>query len=159
MAVSPFLKRGFQLLRDGKVDDLLSELGHIDDGGVAIRPFLPYLVRVAVFSGPASGELVDRRSAILAVVTGLESAQSILSSVSVDLEKLRHDISSEKQLRSKQAASGASSHESVLLQSIERSLEVEFDRADSNRKLRLFMCELLRLVWLVSSVDINYQFS
>lgn len=149
MSVSPFLRRGFLLLRDGKVQDLLGELGHLNDGGEALRPFLPHLVRLVVFSRPdttTSSECIARNTAVLSIITGLEAAQPILSSVSVDVEKLKHDVLSEKQLRAKQATSGGLSQESVLVQSIKGPLEVEFDQADPDRKLRLFMCELLRLI-------------
>ncbi|XP_065193206.1 integrator complex subunit 2-like isoform X2 [Sycon ciliatum] len=155
MNLSPELKRGFHLLRDGDVERLVAELGYLGDNGQALRPFLPFLVRVALMQNPecSSSEDASRvQFSILAAIGELEAVNSIVASLSFDRDDMRRDVEKEKLMRSKQISSGGlPDQDSHLIQGLKQPIEVEFEQAHPTRKLRLFMCELLRLVSVANS--------
>lgn len=106
-----------------------------------IRPVLPCLVRMSLISPlDNTKECADGRKEILTLLSGIELVNSIVALLSIDFHALESDVKKEQQLRQKL---GSSQTESILIQSLQNGLALEFERSDSTRRLRLVLSELL----------------
>ncbi|XP_068086623.1 integrator complex subunit 2 [Anabrus simplex] len=106
-----------------------------------IRPILPCLVRMSLISPlDNTRECAEGRKEILTLLSGIELVNSIVALLSIDFHALESDVKKEQQLRQKL---GSSQTDSVLVQSLQNGLALEFERSDSTRRLRLVLSELL----------------
>ncbi|PNF24457.1 Integrator complex subunit 2 [Cryptotermes secundus] len=106
-----------------------------------IRPILPCLVRMSLISPlDNTRECAEGRKEILTLLSGIELVNSIVALLSIDFHALESDVKKEQQMRQKL---GSSQSESILIQSLQNGLALEFERSDSTRRLRLVLSELL----------------
>ena len=134
--------RAFQAIRSVSV----SELSQLKDAEV--RPLLPCLVRMALCSPvDESAKWTEARKEVQKLLSGLEVVNSIVALLSVDFSLLEQDALKEQQLRRKV---GGSATGSVLVESLQNGLALEFERSEPSRRLRLVLSELLRIMNQVS---------
>ncbi|XP_063236508.1 integrator complex subunit 2 [Bacillus rossius redtenbacheri] len=108
-----------------------------------IRPVLPCLVRMSLISSlENTRECVEGRKEILTLLSGIEHVNSIVALLSIDFHILETDVKKEQQLRQKM---GAVASDSILIQSLQNGLALEFERSDSTRRLRLVLSEILAI--------------
>lgn len=141
--------RAFQAIRSVSV----SELSQLRDD--EIRPLLPCLVRMALCSPvDESAKWTEARKEVQKLLSGLEVVNSIVALLSVDFNLLEQDALKEQQLRRK---IGGGSGTSVLVESLQNGLALEFERSTSepSRRLRLVLSEVLRIM---SQVDAREEF-
>ncbi|KAL9980911.1 hypothetical protein ACROYT_G009553 [Oculina patagonica] len=139
--------RAFQAIRSVSV----SELSSLRDE--ELRPLLPCLVRMALCSPvDESAKWTEARKEVQKLLSGLEVVNSIVALLSVDFSLLEQDAMKEQQLRRKV---GGSSTSSVLVESLQNGLALEFERSEPSRRLRLVLSELLRIM---SQVDVREEF-
>ncbi|XP_046387078.1 integrator complex subunit 2 [Ischnura elegans] len=106
-----------------------------------LRPILPCLVRMSLISPTDSTrECAEARKCILTLLSGIELVNAIVALLSIDFHTLETDVKKEQQLRQKL---GNTQQESVLVQSLQSSMALEFERSDSTRRLRLVLSEIL----------------
>ena len=140
--------RAFQAIRSVSV----SELSQLRDD--EIRPLLPCLVRMALCSPvDESAKWTEARKEVQKLLSGLEVVNSIVALLSVDFNLLEQDALKEQQLRRK---IGGGSGTSVLVESLQNGLALEFERSTSepSRRLRLVLSEVLRIM---SQVIVLYE--
>lgn len=139
--------RAFQAIRSVSVSEL-SSLREED-----LRPLLPCLVRMALCSPvDESAKWTEARKEVQKLLSGLEVVNSIVALLSVDFSLLEQDALKEQQLRRKVGGSATSS---VLVESLQNGLALEFERSEPSRRLRLVLSELLRIM---SQVDVREEF-
>lgn len=138
--------RAFQAIRSVSV----SELSSLRDED--LRPLLPCLVRMALCSPvDESAKWTEARKEVQKLLSGLEVVNSIVALLSVDFNLLEQDALKEQQLRRKVGGSASSS--SVLVESLQNGLALEFERSEPSRRLRLVLSELLRIMSQVSAAE------
>lgn len=138
--------RAFQAIRSVSV----SELSSLKDED--LRPLLPCLVRMALCSPvDESVKWTEARKEVQKLLSGLEVVNSIVALLSVDFSLLEQDALKEQQLRRK--VGGCSVTSSVLVESLQNGLALEFERSEPSRRLRLVLSELLRIMSQVSPVE------
>ena len=138
--------RAFQAIRSVSV----SELSSLRDED--LRPLLPCLVRMALCSPvDESAKWTEARKEVQKLLSGLEVVNSIVALLSVDFSLLEQDALKEQQLRRKVGGSASSS--SVLVESLQNGLALEFERSEPSRRLRLVLSELLRIMSQVSAAE------
>ncbi|KAK2562342.1 Integrator complex subunit 2 [Acropora cervicornis] len=132
--------RAFQAIRSVSI----SELSLLRDE--ELRPLLPCLVRMALCSPvDESAKWTEARKEVQKLLSGLEIVNSIVALLSVDFNLLEQDALKEQQLRRK---IGGGSGTSILVESLQSGLALEFERSTSepSRRLRLVLSELLRIM-------------
>ena len=137
--------RAFQAIRSVSI----GELSQLRDE--ELRPLLPCLVRMALCSPvDESAKWTEARKEVQKLLSGLEVVNSIVALLSVDFNLLEQDALKEQQLRRK---IGGSLGTSVLVDSMQNGLALEFERSTSvpSRRLRLVLSELLRIISQVSA--------
>ena len=90
------------------------------------------------------------RKEIQKIMSGLEAVNSIVSLLSVDFSTVQEDAIKEQQLRKK--LGGNSLTGSILAESLQTGLLLEFERSEPSRRMRLVLSEILRLCSLVCQV-------
>jgi len=141
--------RAFQAIRSVSI----SELSLLRDE--ELRPLLPCLVRMALCSPvDESAKWTEARKEVQKLLSGLEIVNSIVALLSVDFNLLEQDALKEQQLRRK---IGGGSGTSILVESLQSGLALEFERSTSepSRRLRLVLSELLRIM---NQVDAREDF-
>lgn len=139
--------QAFQAIRAVSVSEL-SSLREED-----LRPLLPCLVRMALCSPvDESAKWTEARKEVQKLLSGLEVVNSIVALLSVDFSLLEQDALKEQQLRKKV---GGSTSSSVLVESLQNGLALEFERSEPSRRLRLVLSEILRIM---SQVDVRQEF-
>ena len=143
--------RAFQAIRSVSI----GELSLLRDE--ELRPLLPCLVRMALCSPvDESTKWTEARKEVQKLLSGLEIVNSIVALLSVDFNLLEQDALKEQQLRRK---IGGGSGTSILVESLQNGLALEFERSTSepSRRLRLVLSELLRIMNQVSpTLPISY---
>lgn len=110
-----------------------------------LRPLLPCLVRMALCSPvDESRSWTEARKVVQRLLSGVEVVNSIVALLSVDFSLLEQDALKEQQLRRK--AGGGTNAPSVLIESLESGMALEFERSEPSRRLRLILSEMLRIV-------------
>ncbi|EDO44556.1 predicted protein, partial [Nematostella vectensis] len=128
----------FRAIRSASV----TELSKLDNA--SLRPLLPCLVRMALCSPvDQSVSWTEARKEVQKILSGLEIVNSIVALLSVDFSFLEQDALKELQLR-KKVGGGAGA--SVLVESLQNELALEFERSEPSRRLRLILSELLRIM-------------
>lgn len=131
--------RAFNSMRSASV----MELSALDTK--ELRPLLPCLVRMALCSPvDQSPSWTEARKEIQKILSGLEVVNSIVALLSVDFSVLEQDALKEQELRRKVA--GGAGGASVLVESLQNELALEFERSEPSRRLRLILSELLRIM-------------
>ncbi|XP_051176498.1 integrator complex subunit 2 [Leptopilina boulardi] len=106
-----------------------------------VRPILPCLVRMSLISPlDITKECVEARKEILTILSAIESVNSIVGLLSIDFHGLEIDVRKEQQLRQK---IGNSQCDSILAQSLQSGLALEFERSEASRRIRLVLSEIL----------------
>ncbi|XP_057339927.1 integrator complex subunit 2-like [Microplitis mediator] len=122
-----------------------------------IRPLLPCLVRMSLISPlDITRECVEARKEILTILSGIESVNSIVALLSIDFHALETDVRKEQQLRQK---IGNTQGDSILAQSLQGGLALEFERSESTRRIRLVLSELLFVSSQIQEYQKNTDFS
>ena len=135
--------RAFRAIRSASVTEL-SKLSEKE-----LRPLLPCLVRTALCSPvDASPKWTESRKVVQRLLSGLEVVNNIVALLSVDFSLLEQDALKEQQLRKK--AGGGANAPSVLVESLDHGMALEFERSEPSRRLRLILSEILRIVSQVS---------
>ena len=116
-----------------------------------IIPFLPALVRFALCRCPqqTSGSWSNARIVAHKIISEIEAANRIAAYLDVDFKEIEVDALKLRRLKDKMIQSGDSSGSrvhNVLVSSLQFGLIVEFERADTTRKFRLLISELLRIM-------------
>ena len=116
-----------------------------------IIPFLPALVRFALCRCPqqTSGSWSNARIVAHKIISEIEAANRIAAYLDVDFKEIEVDALKLRRLKDKMSQSGDSSGSrvhNVLVSSLQFGLIVEFERADTTRKFRLLISELLRIM-------------
>lgn len=114
-----------------------------------LRPFLPFLSSyLRTEPSGASGVEQDPISLQVArALVGLPAANQVLAYASADFQLLEEDVRKEQRVLQKAASDGArASGGSVLAQSVENGLCIEFERGDVERRFRLLLSEVLHLM-------------
>jgi len=117
-----------------------------------ITPFLPALVRFALCRSPpqqTSGSWTNARIVAHKIISEIEAANQIAAYLDVDFKEIEVDAQKLRRLKDKMSQSGDSSGSrvhNVLVSSLQFGLIVEFERADTTRKFRLLISELLRIM-------------
>jgi len=131
--------RAFSSIRSASVNELSSLTAK------ELRPLLPCLVRMALCSPvDQSSSWTDGRKGIQKILSGLEVVNSIVALLSVDFSLLEQDALKEQELRRK--IGGGVGSASVLVESLQNELILEFERSEPSRRLRLILSELLRIM-------------
>ncbi|XP_043267070.1 integrator complex subunit 2 [Venturia canescens] len=121
-----------------------------------IRPLLPCLVRMSLISPlDITKECVEARKEILTILSGIESVNSIVALLSIDFHALETDVRKEQQLRQKH---GNSQSDSILAQSLQGGLALEFERSESTRRIRLVLSEILFISSQIQELQRNNDF-
>ncbi|XP_015117124.1 integrator complex subunit 2 [Diachasma alloeum] len=121
-----------------------------------IRPLLPCLVRMSLISPlDITKECVESRKEILTILSGIESVNSIVALLSIDFHALETDVRKEQQLRQKL---GNTQGDSILAQSLQSGLALEFERSESTRRIRLVLSELLFVSSQIHEYHKNNEF-
>ncbi|XP_078032899.1 integrator complex subunit 2 [Augochlora pura] len=121
-----------------------------------IRPILPCLVRMSLISPlDITRDCVEERKQVLTILSGIESVNSIIALLSIDFHALETDVRKEQQLRQKL---GSLQRDSVLAQSLQSGLALEFERSESTRRIRLVLSELLYIASQVQELQKNQEF-
>ncbi|XP_048582667.1 integrator complex subunit 2 isoform X2 [Nematostella vectensis] len=137
--------RAFRAIRSASV----TELSKLDNA--SLRPLLPCLVRMALCSPvDQSVSWTEARKEVQKILSGLEIVNSIVALLSVDFSFLEQDALKELQLR-KKVGGGAGA--SVLVESLQNELALEFERSEPSRRLRLILSELLRIMSKLPSTE------
>lgn len=134
--------RAFQAIRSVSVNELSSLRDEY------LRTLLPCLVRMTLCSPvDESAKWTEARKEVQKLLSGLEVVNSIVSLLPVDFSLLEQDTLKEQQLMRKVGGSVTSS---VLVESLQNGLALEFERSEPLRRLRLVLSELLRILSQVS---------
>ncbi|CAK9813155.1 Integrator complex subunit 2 [Anthophora plagiata] len=121
-----------------------------------IRPILPCLVRMSLISPlDVTKECVEQRKQVLTILSGIESVNSIIALLSIDFHALETDVRKEQQLRQKM---GSLQRDSILTQSLQSGLALEFERSESTRRIRLVLSELLYIASQIQEQQKNQEF-
>ncbi|XP_015518272.1 integrator complex subunit 2 isoform X1 [Neodiprion virginianus] len=121
-----------------------------------IRPILPCLVRMSLISPlDITKECAEGRKEILTILSGIELVNSIVALLSIDFHALETDVRKEQQLRQKL---GSVQSDSILAQSLQSGLALEFERSDSTRRLRLVLSEILFIASQIQELQRNQEF-
>ncbi|CAG7720553.1 unnamed protein product [Allacma fusca] len=138
MLPDPANPEAFQCIEAGNVDDLKKFTA--DD----LRPFLSILVRSSLIqAGDLQCRPVEFRQKILVSLSDIEPVNNIVALLSVDFQTLEVDVKKELQLRQKL---GNREQDSVLVQSLQHALAIDYERSDATRRLRLVLSELLLII-------------
>ncbi|KAK0165379.1 hypothetical protein PV328_003895 [Microctonus aethiopoides] len=122
-----------------------------------IRPLLPCLVRMSLISPmDITKKCVEARKEILTILSGIESVNSIVALLSIDFHALETDVRKEQQLRQKL---GNTQGDSILAQSLQSGLALEFERSESTRRIRLVLSELLFVASQIQEYQKNNDFT
>ncbi|XP_071448160.1 integrator complex subunit 2 [Hetaerina americana] len=106
-----------------------------------LRPILPCLVRISLISPlNLTRECAEARKGIFTLLSSIDLVNSIVALLTIDFHALETDVKKEQQLRQKL---GNTQQESILAQSLNTSMALDFERSDSTRRLRLVLSELL----------------
>ena len=131
--------RAFRAIRSVSV----AELTRLSES--ELRPLLPCLVRMALCSPlDESPRWTEARKEIQKILSGMDVVSSIVALLSVDFSLLEQDALKEQQLRRK--VGGGVGGASVLVESLQNGLALEFERSEPARRLRLILSELLRIM-------------
>lgn len=110
-----------------------------------IKPFLPFLCK-SVFEFQSREEKLSHQKAIHALLCEIEEVQKIKKYLQLDFMELKNDAVKEMQLIKKRNLNESDSKtESALVDSVETSVAIEFERGSEERQFRLVMSELLGL--------------
>ncbi|XP_043481221.1 integrator complex subunit 2 [Leptopilina heterotoma] len=121
-----------------------------------VRPILPCLVRMSLISPlDITKECVEARKEILTILSAIESVNSIVGLLSIDFHGLEIDVRKEQQLRQKL---GNSQSDSVLAQSLQSGLALEFERSEASRRIRLVLSEILFISSQIREQEKNEDF-
>ncbi|KAK2582438.1 hypothetical protein KPH14_004748 [Odynerus spinipes] len=121
-----------------------------------IRPILPCLVRMSLITPlDITKECVEARKEVLSILSGIESVNSIIALLSIDFHALETDVRKEQQLRQKL---GGIQADSVLAQSLQSGLALEFERSESTRRIRLVLSEILFIASQIQEFRKNQDF-
>ncbi|KAG7188387.1 hypothetical protein KM043_008039 [Ampulex compressa] len=121
-----------------------------------IRPILPCLVRMSLISPlDITKECVEERKQVLTILSGIESVNSIIALLSIDFHALETDVRKEQQVRQKL---GSVQRDSVLAQSLQSGLALEFERSESTRRIRLVLSEILFIASQIQEQQKNQDF-
>ncbi|EGI69900.1 PREDICTED: integrator complex subunit 2 isoform X1 [Acromyrmex echinatior] len=121
-----------------------------------IRPILPCLVRMSLISPlDITKDCVEGRKQVLTILSGIESVNSIIALLSIDFHALETDVRQEQQLRQKL---GSVQRDSVLAQSLQSGLALEFERSESIRRIRLVLSEILFIASQIQELQKNQEF-
>ncbi|OQR68982.1 integrator complex subunit 2-like [Tropilaelaps mercedesae] len=108
-----------------------------------LRPLLPCLVRMALCAPlDTRVEWARKKEAILRVLSGIESVNSLVALLSIDFHLLEIDVRKDQILRSKAGPSA----ESLLVPTLTNAMSIEFERSDAAGRLRLVLSQLLTLM-------------
>ena len=139
--------RAFAAIRTSSVQEL-SKLSKQE-----LRPILPCLARTALCAPlDISDKFRIMRKEIQKMMSGLEAVNSIVSLLSVDFSTVQEDAIKEQQLRKKLGLGGNSLTGSILAESLQTGLLLEFERSEPSRRMRLVLSEILRLCSVVGQV-------
>ena len=136
----------FRAVLSGDFKSLL----HVKESDIV--PFLPALVRFALCCSPpqqTSGSWTNARIVAHKIISEIEAANQIAAYLDVDFKEIEVDALKLRRLKDKMSQSGDSSGSrvhNVLVSSLQFGLIVEFERADTTRKFRLLISELLRIM-------------
>lgn len=120
-----------------------------------IRPVLPCLVRTCLISPiDSTKKCSEDRKKILTILSGIETVNSIVALLSIDFHALETDVKREQQLRQKV---GSAQSDSILAQSLQNGLAMEFERSDPTRRLRLVLSDLLFILSQVQEEQSQFQ--
>uniref|UniRef100_T1IXD4 Uncharacterized protein n=1 Tax=Strigamia maritima TaxID=126957 RepID=T1IXD4_STRMM len=109
-----------------------------------IRPLLPCLVRMSLITPTdQSRQWAEMKKIILKILSGIELVNAVVALLSIDFHSLEVDVKKEQQLRQK---IGSHQNESILVQSLQDGLALEFERSDAARRLRLLLSQLLYIM-------------
>ena len=118
-----------------------------------LRPYLPYLCRVAARNVPVVGNDgtssagSKRRKALCSLLCEFEDTNTIECYLKLNFTELRHDAIKEQQLLKKlRPGEKRSQGESILASSVKLGLANEFERSEPVRRLRLVLSEVLRYI-------------
>ncbi|XP_066600597.1 integrator complex subunit 2 [Prorops nasuta] len=121
-----------------------------------IRPILPCLVRMSLISPlDMTKKCVEGRKEVLTILSGIESVNSIIALLSIDFHALETDVRKEQQLRQKL---GNAHGDSILTQSLQSGLALEFERSESTRRIRLVLSEILYIASQIQEFKNNQDF-
>ena len=114
-----------------------------------LRPFLPFLSSYLQLE--LSGDNEEEQDAaslqVARALVDLPAASQVLSYASANFQLLEEDARKEQRVLQKAVSDGArASTGSVLAQSVENGLCLEFERGDVERRFRLLLSEVLYLM-------------
>lgn len=108
-----------------------------------LRPLLPCLVRMALCAPlDTRPEWARKKEAILRVLSGIESVNSLVALLSIDFHLLEIDVRKDQMLRAKAGPSA----DSILIPPLTNAISIEFERSDAAGRLRLVLSQLLTLM-------------
>ena len=129
-----------------------------------LRPYLPYLCRVAARNAPvpgnndASSAGSKRRKALCSLLCEFEDTNTIECYLKLKFSELRHDALKEQQLlRKLRPGEKRTQGESILASSVKLGLATEFERSEPVRRLRLVLSEVLRYISQVIQFTNKYS--
>ena len=110
-----------------------------------LRPVIAVLVRMSLIGSLDRSEPVaqHRTAAVLKILSRMEVVNNLVALLSVCLPTLEADVRKEMALRSKV---GNATVDSVLISNLTPGPELQFERSDSNQKLRLILSELVAIM-------------
>ncbi|GIY57043.1 integrator complex subunit 2 [Caerostris extrusa] len=128
----------------------IEELSRLTE--VEIRPLLPCLVRMALCAPlDQSWEWAQKRKVILQLLSGIEVVNALVALLSIDFHLLEVDVRKEQQ-RCRLVPAGG---ESALVSNVSNGLPLEFERSDAARRIRLFLSELVFIMFQVKEGNIE----
>jgi len=139
----------FRAILSGDFKSLL----HVKESDII--PFLPALVRFALCRCPPqqticeSNSWSNARKVAHKIISEIEAANQVAAYLDVDFKEIEVDAQKLRRLKDKMSQAGGSSGSrvhNVLVSSLQFGLIVEFERADTTRKFRLLISELLRVM-------------
>ena len=132
-------ERSFHFVRNVCV----SKLEELDEH--ELRAILPSLVRMSQCQSIDEGtHWQEAKKEIQKVLSALEVVNSVVALLSVDFGCLRQDCLKEQQIQRK--LEGSANTHSVLVESLNGGLALEFERSEPPRRLRLVLREILRIM-------------
>lgn len=118
-----------------------------------LKPFLPFLCDAATVSPSLlTDELTtwsEHQERLHSLLCELEEANRIIRYLQLDFTELRSDAMKEQHLIRKLSPEGVRSKqhtENALVDSVEERLPIEFERASEERRFRLVVSEILRIM-------------
>ena len=137
LSVSP---RAFEAIRLVDVA-LIHELGEWE-----LRPLLPCLVRMALCQPLDAGvEWAESKKSILQRLSKTEAANSIVNLLAIDFHCLDADFKKELISRNKTLGPHPATESILLTEPINASIALDFEKADGDRRFRLFLNEYLSI--------------